>query len=99
MIRSLWQNPDYEVHQVQCPEITIEHIDQELYDKLLAEATASGGTFEGSVATIHGCTFNWNYDVASGTLNATCVRKPFYFGCDPIASKLREIVEQAKKGI
>jgi hypothetical protein len=96
---SLWEDPNYEVHQVLCPTITVEQIDQALYDKLLAEATASGGTFSGSTAIIHGCTFDWNYDAASQTLTATCTRKPFYFGCDEIASKIQQIVAQAKRGI
>ena len=99
MLTALWQDPNYEVHQVPCPEITIEQIDQPLYDKLLAEATASGATFSGSTATMHGCTFDWNYDAASQTLNATCTRKPFYFGCDQITSKIQEIVEQARGGL
>lgn len=93
------QDPQYDEVQVPCPEITIGGIDQALYDKLLAEATAAGAAFSGSSATMHGCTFDWNYDTVSQTLNATCTKKPFYFGCDEIASAIQKIVADAKGGL
>ncbi len=92
----LWQDPDYEIHQVKCPQFAIEAIDPELYAKLLAEGTAAGAKFDGTKASISGCDFDWDYDPASQTLNITCTRKPFYAGCELVEEKLRQLVAAAK---
>lgn len=97
--KNITQDPEYEETQVPCPEITIEGIDQDLYAKLLAEATAAGAQFDGATATISGCTFDWNYDAEAGALRATCTKKPFYIGCDSIADRIQAIILKARGGI
>ena len=82
-----------------CPEIVIDQIPNELYSKLLAEATAAGAQFSGSTATFKGCEFDWNYDTEAAVLHVTCTKKPFYFSCDLIESQIRGIADKAKAGI
>lgn len=97
--KDVTQNPQYDEVQVPCPEITIAGVPQELYDKLLSEATAAGATFDGNTADWHGCTLEWNYDSPSGTLSATCTKKPFYIACSQIEQGLRNEVVKAKAGL
>ena len=99
LLRALWQDPNYEVHQVSCPEISLEEIDKDLYGRLLYEATAAGAEFDGTKACIEGLEFDWNYDEATQTLNITCTKKPFYASCGVVESKIRELVEKAKGAI
>jgi len=99
LLRALWQDPNYEVDQVSCPEITIEEIPQDLYAKLLAEATAAGAIFEGSFAKIEGLSFDWNYDPSAQVLHITCLKKPFFASCGVVESRIRELVAKAKGAI
>lgn len=97
-----WATEDrnyYGVDQVACPEITLDGIDQELYAKLLAEATQAGAVFSGSTASLHGADFDWNYDADAQTLHATCTKKPFYIGCGIIEQTIHDLVDKAKGGI
>ena len=95
--KNVTQDPQYEEVQVACPEITIDGIDEDLYTKLLGEATAAGAQFSGASATFRGCTFDWNYDPPTQTLHATCLKKPFYAGCDFIEKSIRDLVTKAKE--
>lgn len=99
LLLALWQDPNYEVHQVSCQEITIEAIDHELYSRLLAEATAAGAHFDGVKASINGLEFDWNYDAECQVLQVTCTRKPFYATCSDVESKIREMVAKSKGAI
>ncbi len=96
LIVSLWQDPNYEVHQVSCAEIKIEGVDAVLYGKLLTEAVGVGATFEGTRASISGLEFDWSYDQPSRTLRVTCLRKPFYANCEQVETRIRDLVEKAK---
>lgn len=96
LLRALWQDPNYEVDQMSCPEITIESIDAGLYGRLLGEATTAGAKFEGTKGEIAGCAFDWNYDEAAQTLNVTCTKKPFYASCTEVESRIRELVAKSK---
>ncbi len=82
-----------------CPEIVIPGVSQDLYAKLLSEATAAGATFNGNQAEWHGCSLDFTYDAAAETIHATCTRKPFYIGCQQIADGLRNEVVKAKSSI
>jgi hypothetical protein len=93
------QNPQYEEKQVSCEEITIEGVHEELYTKLLAEATAAGAGFEGTKASLGGLEFDWNYDGVADVLHVTCTKKPFYVTCGVVESKIRDLVEKAKGSI
>jgi hypothetical protein len=90
------QDPQYEETQIPCPAITIEGIPQDLYDKLLVEATAAGAKFEGTTAAFKGCLFDWNYDSESQTLHVTCLKKPWEFGCGTVEQHIRDLVQGAK---
>ena len=94
-----WNDPNREETPMPCPEITIPDVPQELYDKLLGEATAAGVHFDGTVASIEGAQFDWNYDAPSTTLRVTCLKKPFFISCDSAEKRIRELVERAKGGI
>lgn len=96
LLKSLWQDPNYDIHQMACPEITLEEIPQDLYDKLLSEATTAGAVFAGSKAHISGCEFDWEYDGPSATLHITCTKKPFFISCAQVEEKIRELVKGAK---
>lgn len=82
-----------------CPEIVIEDINNDLHEKLLAQATAAGAQFNGTEATFKGCTFDWQYDPTACTLRATCTNKPFYFSCGIIQSQIENLIQKAKEGI
>jgi hypothetical protein len=94
-----WQDPQAEEIPMSCPEFTIESIDRELYARLLAECIAAGAKFDGNKASISGCGFIWNYDVAAQVLHLTCTEKPFYAGCQAVESRIRELIEKAKASI
>ena len=93
------QDPQYGEVQVSCAEITIAEIDTVLYGKLLAEAVSAGAQFQGAQASIANCTFDWNYDEAAGTLHVTCLKKPFYAGCDQVEAHIRQLIEKAKEAV
>lgn len=93
------QDPQYEETQVACPEITLSDISNDLYEKLLGEATAAGAVFSGTEVTFKGCTFDWNYDAEAATLHVTCTAKPFYLGCGVISGQIDQLVAKAKGGI
>lgn len=99
LLTELWEDPNYEIHQVSCQEITIEGIGKDFYGQLLAEASAANAKFEGTKASIGGCDFNWNYDAETQILHVTCIRKPFYASCETVESKIRELVEKSKGAI
>lgn len=99
LLTALWQDPNYEVEQVSCPEISIEAIDEKLYGVLLSQATDAGAKFNGLKANISDCEFDWNYDLSSQTLNITCNKKPFFISCGEVESKIRKLVSDAKGGI
>lgn len=99
LLRALWQDPNYEIDQMNCPEIIIVGIEQPMYDKLLAEANAAGAVFNGDKVAFKGCEFDWQYDSPSQILHVTCISKPFYVTCDYIKSKIKELAEDAKAGI
>ena len=95
-----WQDPQGDEDSMKpCQEVTIEGIDQALYDKLLAEATAAGASFYGGTVALKGCTFAWNYDAPSSTLHFTCLGRPFIFGCGEVESRIRELVAKARTAI
>lgn len=83
---------------MKCPEITLPDIDKPLYDKLLAEATAAGMQSHGNMVSIEGLYFDWNYDAEAAVLHVTCLKKPFFIGCDRVETEIRGLVEKAKKG-
>ena len=91
-----WQDPDREENPTPCPEITLEAIPQDLYDKLISEGVAAGAKFDGTKADFKGCTFDWNYDAEAQTLHVTCVKKPFIFSCAEVEQHIRELVKGAK---
>lgn len=97
--KALWNDPNYEVKQVSCPEITIEAIPNELYEKLLTEAAAAGAEFDGNKMTISGLEFDWNYDTEAQILHVTCTRKPFYVTCAQVETRINYLAEKAKGGI
>jgi hypothetical protein len=99
LLTELWQDPNYEIHQVPCPEIAIEDIDKTLYGNLLAEANAGNAKFDGTKVSIAGCEFDWNYDAEARVLRITCVKKPFYATCATVESRIRELVAKAKESI
>jgi hypothetical protein len=94
-----WQDPQEEENPMSCQEITIEGIGKDFYGQLLAEASAAGGKFEGTKASIGGCEFNWSYDAETQGLHITCIKKPFYASCDTVESKIRELVAKAKESV
>jgi hypothetical protein len=96
LLKALWQDPNYEIDQVNCPEITIENIDSALYAKLLSGATSAGAQFDGAKASIRGADFDWNYDQSAQILHITCTRKPFYATCAEVESRIRSLVDEAK---
>ena len=96
LLKSLWQDPNYDIDQMACNEIIIAGIDEELYAKLLGEATAAGAQFSGSVAMFRGCTFDWNYDVSNEELHVTCMKKPFYITCGVVEETIRDLALKAK---
>lgn len=91
-----WQNPDREENPTSCAEITLPNIPQELYDKLLSEATAAGAQFSGEKVDFDHCEFDWSYDPPSQTLHITCTKKPFFVDCPTIEQKIRELVKGAQ---
>lgn len=99
LLKALWQDPNYEVVQMPCPEITIPGVDKDWYAKLLAEATAAGAKFEGTSVQMQGFGFDWNYDGEALVLHVTCTRKPFYVSCAMIEQRIRELVANAKGAI
>jgi hypothetical protein len=99
LLRALWQDPNYEVHQMSCEEITIEAVDPGVHARLLSAATVAGAQFDGTKATIHGLEFDWSYDAETQTLHVTCTKKPFWANCGEVESKVRELVKNAKGGI
>jgi hypothetical protein len=99
LLKALWQDPNYEIEQVSCAEITIESVDQGLYGKLLSEATEAGARFDGARASIQGLEFDWNYDAEAQILHVTCTKKPFYASCGAVESRIRELVAKAKESI
>jgi hypothetical protein len=99
LLTELWQDPNYEIHQIMCPEITIEGIGKGLYGQLLAEASAANAKFEGTKASIGGCDFNWDYDAETQILHITCIKKPFYASCETVEARIRELVAKAKENV
>jgi hypothetical protein len=99
LLKSLWQDPNYEVDQVSCDEITIEDVDPILYAHLLTEATTAGAKFDGTKASIQGLEFDWTYDEAAQVLHVTCTKKPFYATCSEVESRIKELVTKAKGAI
>lgn len=82
-----------------CDEVTLDGIDQALYDNLLAGATAAGAKFDGTLVMLKGCKFNWNYDSASGTLHYICLDRPFFYTCGEVESHIRELVDKSKEAL
>ena len=82
-----------------CPAITVPSVDQALYDKLLAQATAAGVKFDGTKASIDGIELEWKYDAAAQVLTVTCLKKPFYMSCGEIQSKVAELIHEAQMGV
>ena len=99
LLIDLWQDPNYEIHQMQCPEIVIEQVSADLYNLLLAQATAAGAQFNGNQVQWHNCTLSWAWDAESQTLRATCMRKPFFVSCAQIQAGIMSEVQKAKSGI
>ena len=93
------QDPEYPEVPMSCPEISIDQVDQALYDKLLGEAQAAGVKFDGDTVTFEGCTFDWLYDSAAQVLHVTCTTKPLLVGCGYIEGKIQELVTKARQGI
>lgn len=93
------QDPQYNEVQVSCPEITVAEIPEALYGELLGQAAAAGAKFNGAVAEIAGCTFDWNYDAASETLHVTCTKMPFYARCDQVETRIRQLIQKAKEAL
>lgn len=94
-----WATEDrdyYGEDQMDCPEITIDGIDQALYAKLLVQATDAGARFDGLKASISGIELQWNYDAEAQVLHVTCTKKPFYIGCGVIEHTIRDLADKAK---
>jgi hypothetical protein len=82
-----------------CPAITTPNVDQALYDKLLAQATAAGVKFDGTKASIDGVQLDWNYDAAAQALTVTCLEKPWYMSCGEIQKVIAELIHKAQTGV
>lgn len=93
-----WQNPDREENPMSCPEVVVDGIDLDLYEKLQAEAIAAGAVFDGSKVTLKGCEFLWAYDGIS-RIRYTCTSKPFYFSCKLIQTQIEDLVQKSKEAI
>jgi hypothetical protein len=93
-----WRDPNREESPTPCAEITIGHIPEDLYGRLLAEASAGGAQFNGAKATISSAEFDWNYDAPSATLHITCTKKPFFISCDSVERQIRALVAASAKG-
>jgi hypothetical protein len=99
VITSLWQDPDYEINQVNCPEITIADIDPIFHGSLMRQAVAGGAVFDGAAVTIDGLIFDWNYDSEAQVLHITCTKKPFFIGCTQVEVKIRDLVAKSRGAI
>jgi hypothetical protein len=93
-----WKNPDREANPMSCDEVIVDGVNPALYEKLLAQATAAGAVFDGSIVIFKGCRFIWSYDKVS-SFRYTCKEKPFYFTCDLIDKEIAGLVEKAKEGL
>jgi hypothetical protein len=97
-----WQDPDREQEPTVCNQIELYGINQDLYAKLLTEATAGGIAFDGNRANLHdgpiSLEFDWDYQPDSAVLYVTCTKKPFIFSCAQVEERLRELVAKAKTG-
>lgn len=94
--KDLWQDPNYEVTQVSCAPIVYNEVPQDLYDKLLAEAHASGVEFDGNKVKTHGVELDWDYDPISESLAVTCTKKPFYITCEEVEGELNGLLAKAR---
>jgi hypothetical protein len=97
--QALWQDPDYPLRPVSCPELTFDGIEAPTHDKLLAQATSAGAKFDGQAAEIAGLTFDWNYDAASSTLHVTCTKKPLLVSCGYVAEQITKLIAKAKDNL
>lgn len=96
--KSFWQNPEYDMHQKPCPEVTTP-MEPALYQKLLSMAREAGVQIVGNKATFRGCDFDWNYDTAEGIFHYTCTNRPFYISCELLQAEMAKLIEQARTGI
>lgn len=95
-----WRDPQGDEDSMKpCDEVTIEGIDQALYDKLMARAVSAGATFSGSLVTLKGCKFNWTYDAPSATLHYICLHREFFISCSEIDSHIRDLVQKSKEAL
>jgi hypothetical protein len=94
-----WNDPDREENPMPCPEITIEDFDKVLYHKLLSEALTVGAIFSGTSVTLDGLHFDWNYDAEALVLHITCLKKPFFLGCEQIENQIRQLAAKAKGAV
>lgn len=96
--KSFWQNPEYDMHQKPCPEVTTP-MEPALYQKLLSMAREAGVQIVGNKATFRGCDFDWNYDTAEGIFHYTCTNRRFYISCELLQAEMAKLIEQARTGI
>jgi hypothetical protein len=99
LLTALWQDPNYEIHQVSCPEINLENIDPIFYGTLMRQTVAAGAQFNGTKVSISGCEFDWNYDAETQTLHCTCTKKPWDATCGIVESRIRDLVAKARGAI
>lgn len=80
-----------------CPEIRIENVSQETYNRLITELSKNGiQAKEGDELVFDHCHFIWKYE--NQTLSITCTKKPFFISCDHINNKLLELFRIAEEG-
>lgn len=96
--KTITQDPQYEETQVPSSEITVNGVDPVLYEKLLAELTATGAVFDGSKVTFKGVEFQWSYDGVSA-VRYIILKKPFYFTDKLIQNQIEDSVAKAKEGL
>lgn len=98
-----WQDPDHEEEPTVCDQLSFSGVNQELYAKLLSEATTGGIAFDGNRASLHSgpisLEFDWDYQPTSATLYITCTKKPFIFSCGDVEERLRDLLAKAKESV
>jgi hypothetical protein len=78
-----------------CPPLVFNGVSSAAWESLKAEAAEAGVTVNSDAGTLSksGFTVGWNYNTGDSTLTITCTKAPFFFKCETINAKIRQVVE------
>jgi hypothetical protein len=96
---ALWQDPNYSEEPLLKNPIIFNNVDQDLYDKIVAQGHANDLEFNGNEVKAHGCTLDWVYDKESLTLTVTPIKLPIYISHDEVVKSLTDLLKKARNSI